>query len=158
MTRRRIACVTLGAALDLIATAACAQTRPESRYTPLTLARPHCVPDPGPAEGFSCKGLAGWTLDIGFPAFGASLGFVRGKRRTPAHVATDGHAVAIDGLPGKTANVEWRGVTKNGAFEPYAAILRVLAVEAAQWQEMIESGSPSLDVKRAQILVVTRLG
>jgi hypothetical protein len=142
----------------LAAPAALGQERPETRYTRFALAPPQCTQAAGQAEGFSCRGLAGWTLDIGFPAFGASLAFVRGKKRMPVLMPLDGRTVPVDGLASQTTTVEWRGVMRKGAFEPHAAIVRVLVLGAAERQAMIESGTPAQGVKRSQVLLVTRLG
>lgn len=158
MILRRIAAMALFALPVLAASAALAQERAESRYTRFTLAPPSCVQAAGPAEGFACQGLAGWTLDIGFPAFGASLAFVRGQKRMPVLMPADGRTVPVDGLVGETTIVEWRGVVRKGDFVPHAAIVRVLVLGAAERQAMIERGMPSPGVKRTQVLRVTRLG
>lgn len=158
MNARPYAVTTVFILASLAALPALAQGAPSSRYTRVTLAQPQCRPAPAPVEGFSCAGPAGWTLNVGFPAFGTTLNFSREKGRVSAVSATDGRQVAIDGLAGKTTTIEWRGTTHGSVFEPYAAIIRVLVLDARQRQEMIEQGSPPPSARRAQILMVTRLG
>ncbi|CAN5260764.1 hypothetical protein BH10PSE8_BH10PSE8_04870 [soil metagenome] len=142
----------------LAASPALAEGAPSSRYTRVNLEQPQCTSAPAPVEGFSCMGVAGWTLNVGFPAFGATLNFSRHKGRVSAVSPTQGRQVEIDGLAGKTTTIEWRGTTHGSAFEPYAAIIRVLVLDARQRLAMIEQGSPPASARRAQILMVTRLG
>lgn len=158
MTACRHAVVSTVLLAWLAASPALAQGAPSSRYTRVNIEQPPCKSAPPPVEGFSCVGLAGWTLNVGFPAFGATLNFSRDKGRVSAVSPTDGRQVPIDGLAGKTTTIEWRGTTRGSVFEPYAAIIRVLVLNARQRQEMIEQGSPPPSARRAQILMVTRLG
>ncbi|WP_293863069.1 hypothetical protein [uncultured Alsobacter sp.] len=132
------------------------QARPETRYTRFDLAAPSCKPAQQ-AEAFSCQGMAGWSIAVGYPAFGATLAFVSKDKPARVHQPADDRSVAIDGLAGPSTTVEWRGVVRNGTFQPYAAIVRILAVDAATRQAMIEAGAPPPSLKRAQVLLVTRL-
>lgn len=142
----------------MTAPASLAQNAPASRYTSVTLASPECRPSTGPAEGFSCTGLAGWTINLGFPALGLTLNFSHEKSGRTQAAPADGRQVPTDDLAGKTTRVEWRGTTAGGSFEPYAAIIRVLVLDDAQRQEKVEKGSPLASAQPAQILIVTRLG
>lgn len=157
MRYRRWASWALAANACLAAPSAFGKDGATSRYTNIDLETPQCRQGLGPAEGISCTGLAGWTVNIGFPAIGATLNFTHGRQRSLAGASGDGRLVAIDGLPGKATKVEWRGVVTNGVFEPYAVIIRVLVLDAAQRQVMIEDGSAAPGTKRSQILILTKL-
>jgi hypothetical protein len=135
-----------------------AQEAPSVRYTTAGWKLPQCQQASAPVEGFSCKGLAGWSLNVGYPAFGATVSFDHDKSMRPANSPADGRQIYIDDIAGNTSTIEWRGTMRGRAFEPYAAIIRVLVLDAAQRQEMIEQGVLLPLAKRAQILVVTRLG
>lgn len=158
MTAIRNALVSISLLAWLAASPALAEDAASSRYTRVDLGQPQCKAAPAPVEGFSCSGVAGWTVNVGFPAFGATLNFSRGKERVSSVAPTQGPEVPIDGLAGKTPTIEWRGTTRGSAFEPYAAIIRVLVLDARQRREMIEQGSPPPSARRTQILMVTRLG
>jgi hypothetical protein len=137
-----------------------AAVAPTSRYTKVDLKPPACRRDPGPAEGFSCIGLGGWGVSIGFPAIGASIAIARSGRLGSRDLdARDGRSLVVEGLSASTSIIEWRGAVRGGRFEPTAAILRVSVLDASQRQEMIESGGPPLArPRRSQVLIVYRLG
>ncbi len=158
MTPGRIVVVSTSLLAWLAASPALAEDADSSRYTRVDLGQPQCKAARAPVEGFSCSGVSGWTVNVGFPAFGATLSFSRDKGRVLAVSPTLGSEIPIDGLAGKTTTIEWRGTTHGSVFEPYAAITRVLVLDARQRLEMIEQGSPPPSARRTQILMVTRLG
>lgn len=145
-----VACVTTSSAL--------AEDKFVSRYTKAGLSSPDCKQAKGGAEGMSCKGLAGWILNIGYPAFGVTINFTDDKGQRSATSPTQGRQVSFNDLAGRSSTIEWRGAIRNGVFEPHAAILRVLVLDAAQRQAMIETGSQPASASTTQILTVTRLG
>lgn len=155
MSPSRLASFLLG---TFLAGAASAAPEASSRYSPLDLAKPGCRTDPGPAEGSVCTGIAGWEIRVGFPAFGATVQIARRGRLRPNGLdAKDGRSLAIDGI--RATPIEWRGTVRGRGFEPYAAILRVSVLDAAQRQAAIEDGG-TLPAKplRTQVLIVHRLG
>lgn len=136
-----------------------AAPQPTSRYTNFDLKPPTCRENRGPAEGSTCKGEGGWTVLVGFPAFGASVAVAgpgRGESRELS--ARDGRSLVVDGLSPSQSPIEWRGTMRAGRFEPNAAILRVQVLDAAQRQDAIESGRAPANARRAQVLIVYRLG
>ncbi len=135
-----------------------AEDKVVSRYSTAGQKLPQCALAKPPVEGMSCTGLAGWTLNIGYPAFGATINFSQGKALSVHHSPRDGKQVDVDDLAGKTTTIEWRGMMRGATFEPHAAIIRVLVQDAAQRQGMIEQGARLPAAKHAQILIVTRLG
>ena len=157
MTAARLALVLLGAS---IGGPAGAEPAPSSRYSPLDLTGPGCRSDPGPAKGSLCKGMAGWMIGVGSPAFGTTVQIAkRGRLRPNGLDAKDGRSLAIEGLGATAPRVEWRGAPHAGQFDPYAAILRVTVLDPAQRQSAIENGG-RLPAKplRTQVLIVYRLG
>lgn len=144
--------------VSLLTYPAQAQSNSTSLYTKAGATLTHCKKANAPVEGFSCTGVAGWALHIGFPAFGATMQFTHDGRSHAVHAPDDGHEVYIEDLASKATTIEWRGIVKEGRFEPYAAIARVLVVDAALRQEMIEQGVPAPSARRAQVLTVFRLG
>jgi hypothetical protein len=152
----RLAIALLLSALTVVP--ASAEDASSSRYTKAGSAQPQCQQARAPVEGFSCMGPGGWRLNLGFPAFGATLNFAQEGRNPSVHAPADGRRVDIEDMVGKAATVEWRGTVSGGSFQPYAAIVRVLVLDAAQRRAMIEQGAPVQAPRRAQVLVVTRLG
>ena len=140
------------------ASAALAQDKFLSRYTSAGLTSPQCKQAEDGVDAMSCKGPAGWVLNVGYPAFGVTISFRHEKNHRPALTPTQGRLVFINSLASKTATIEWRGKMRDGIFEPHAAIIRVLVLDAAQTQAMIEAGLPQPSARPAQILTVTRLG
>jgi hypothetical protein len=124
-----VACVTTSSAL--------AEDKFVSRYTKADLSSPDCRQAKGGAEGMSCKGLAGWILNVGYPAFGVTINFADEKGQRRSTTATQERQVSVNDLAGKSSTIEWRGAVRNGVFEPNAAIVRVLVFDAAQTQSMI---------------------
>jgi hypothetical protein len=145
-----VACVTTSSAL--------AEDKFVSRYTKAGLSSPDCKQAKGGAEGMSCKGLAGWILNVGYPAFGVTINFANEKGQRASTTATQGRQVSVNDLASKSSTIEWRGAMRNGVFEPHAAIVRVLVFDAAQTQSMIEDGSQPASARPTQVLTVTRLG
>lgn len=140
------------------ASAALAQDEFSSRYTAAGLTSQNCKMAQGGAEGMSCMGPAGWVLNVGYPAFGVTINFTHEKTRRQAINPTKGRQVSIHDLAGNEIRIEWRGTMRHGAFEPHAAIVRVLVVDAAQRRAMIETGLSSPKAQPTQVLTVTRLG
>lgn len=155
---RRCLAGLFAASFAVAATGAAAEPAPISRYTAFDLDKPGCRMDPGPAEGATCAGTGGWAVTVGFPAIGASVAIVRPGRPRPSQEARDGKLVAFDGMSPSGSRVEWRGVERAGRFEPFAAIVRMSVLDAAQRQETIETGHAPAKPLRTQILVVFRLG
>lgn len=149
---------TMFAVACMTSSSATAEDQFVSRYTKVDLSSPDCKQAKGGAEGMSCKGLAGWILNVGYPAFGITFNFADEKGKRLSSTATQGRQVSINDLAGKSSTIEWRGAMRNGVFEPHAAILRVLVLDAAQTQSMIENGSQPALARPTQVLTVTRLG
>lgn len=134
-----------------------ARTEPAaaSRYTKVGFGQPGCRSAQPPVEGLTCAGLDGWRVLVGYPAIGASVEINRPGR--PEMNPTDGRSLAIEGLNAAVASVEWRGGIRGGRFAPRAAILRVVVLDPGQREEMIETGQPPAQPRRAQVLLVHRL-
>lgn len=148
---------TLSVALIAGAVAHAAPAR-TSRYTKFDLDPPACRANHGPSEGFTCKGEGGWTVLIGFPAFGASVTVAGPGQSVSRKVqARDGRSLVVDGMSSAKSPVEWRGTMGAGRFVPNAAIMRVQVLSAEQRQEAIENGGDLANARRAQVLIVYRL-
>lgn len=141
------------AVLAVVAILAAVPARAETVRTEIGPRLAGCRMASGPTEAMTCDGAGGWRVHVGFPAFGATLALSQGDRP-----GSGGPAFALDGVGSRQVPAVWEVRVAGSRRIAEAVVVPVTVMHPDDRERMIAIGRPTADARRADLLLVYRLG